>query len=548
MRVFQIVAGLLAALPAGGPGTAPCGSLAELRARFDSAPNAASRAVLVERFASCAAKETTPLLAPGRSPGHLRALFAFRSPAERVFLAGDMNGWSTSAQPFERLAGTDLHVLEIEVADGARLDYKLVVSGTEWTLDPWNPRTMTGGYGPNSELRTPAYVPSVEVETRPETVTGSWTDVTIESRAMGGPRRAFVWSPDPSGAARPLPVLYLLDGTDYRDFARAHVVAGNLLASRAIPPIALVLVPAVDRRSEYERSEVFERFLADELLPQVEARWPVRRNAAGRGVMGASLGGFAALSVTARRPGVFGRCGAQSTGGGADGGFDALLADLARLPAGSVRFHLDAGTFEAAFHGFDLLSLTRRLRGALSRRQQVQYREVPEGHSWGSWRARLPEALTFFWGDEPAPGAQGSRLLEAQPSGAARFAGAPVSLDLKDADLTEVVRGLTAGRGFSVVAPSDFRGTVTASLRDVPWDQALDLVLTGNGWAFRREGNVLRIHGRREAGPLEASACPGALPTEMLSGGRVCPPVRVSSTACRYGSSSSPSSRLPPGR
>lgn len=483
------------------PGGPACGDVARLKAALAAAGDGAARAAVAERFTSCAARATTPLLSPGSSPGRVRALFALRSPAERVFLAGDMNGWSTSAQPLERLAGTDLHVLEIDVVDGARLDYKLVVSGTEWTLDPWNPRTMTGVYGPNSELRTPGYVSPAEVETGPATAKGAFTEVSVESRALGGPRKAVVWSPAPSGAARPLPVLYLLDGTDYRDFAKAHVVAGNLLASRAIPPIALVLVPPVDRRSEYERNEAFERFLVDELVPAVEERWPVRKDAAGRGVMGASLGGLAALSVTARRPGVFGRCGAQSTGGGADGGFDALLGDLARLPAGSARFHLDAGTFESAFHGFDLLSLTRRLRGVLSRGQQVQYREVPEGHSWGSWRARLAEALSFFWGDERRAEARSPRPLEAPPSGAERFPGAPVSLDVKDADLAEVVRSLTAGRGLSVVAPPSFRGTVTASLRDVPWDQALDLVLAGNSWAFRREGNVLRIHRRSEPDP-----------------------------------------------
>lgn len=515
-------AGFLASLlvvssTAGGePRPASCGTLAGLRARLAAAPDAGARAAVAESFASCAARATTPLLSPGSSPGRLRALFVFRSPAERVFLAGDMNGWSRSAQPLDRLAGTDLHLLEIQVPDGARLDYKLVVSGTEWTLDPWNPRTMTGGYGPNSELRTPAYVPPAEVEPGPGTVEGSWDELRLESRATGGQRSAFVWSSAPAGATGPFPVLYLLDGADYRDFAKAHVVAGNLVGAGRLPPVVLVLVPPVDRRAEYDDARpgpggaggdaapgratagispshaAFTRFLADELVPAVEARWPVRKDAAGRGVMGASLGGFAALSVTARRPGVFGRCGAQSTGGGDGGGFEALLADLARLPAGSVRVHLDAGTFEAAFHGFDLLSLSRRLRAELSRRQLVQYREVPEGHSWGSWRARLGEALTFFWGDE-RPAAGDARPLAAPPSGAARFTGEPVSLDVKDADLGDVVRRLTEGRGLSVVAPPAFRGTVTATLRDVPWDQALDLVLAGNGWAFVREGTVVRV-------------------------------------------------------
>jgi len=520
------VAALLAFLlahrgEAAGP---PCGTLAQLRSRLAGAPDDAARTTAEAEFSACAARHGTPLLSDGSAPGRVRALFAFRSPAEKVFLAGDMSGWSTSAQPLERLTGTDLHVLEMDVPDGARLDYKLVVSGTEWTLDPWNPKTMTGGYGPNSELRTPAYVPPAGVEPGPGTVKGAWEELKVESRAMGGARSAFVWSSAPAGATGPYPVLYLLDGTDYRDFAKAHVVVGNLVGAGRLPPVVLVLVPPVDRRAEYDddrsapggrgtdrpqRREAtaiapthaaFTRFLVDELVPAVEARWPVRRDAAGRGVMGASLGGFAALSITARRPGTFGRCGAQSTGGGDGGGFEALLADLGRLPAGSLRVHLDAGTFEALFHGFDLLSLTRHLRAELSRRQVVQYREVPEGHSWGSWRARLADALTFFWGDESRAQPLSARPLAAPPSGAARFAGEPVSLDVKDAELGDVVRRLTEGRGLSVVAPPSFRGTVTASLRDVPWDQALDLVLAGNGWAFLREGTVIRVVRRDDPG------------------------------------------------
>ncbi|MBK9088333.1 MAG: secretin and TonB N-terminal domain-containing protein [Holophagales bacterium] len=84
-------------------------------------------------------------------------------------------------------------------------------------------------------------------------------------------------------------------------------------------------------------------------------------------------------------------------------------------------------------------------------------------------------------------------MLAAPPQGAARFTGSPVRLDVKDADLGEVVRTLTAGRGLSVVSPPGLAGTVTATLRDVPWDQALDLVLAGNGWRFVREGTVIRI-------------------------------------------------------
>ena len=386
------------------PGAPPCGTAAGLMSALADAPDEAARAAAAERFAECAARTTTPLLSPGATPGRLRALFAFRSAAARVFLAGDMNGWSTSASPLRKLAGTDLHLLELDLPDGARLDYKLVVGGTEWTLDPWNPRTMAGGFGPNSELRTPAYVAPREVEPRPGTPRGRYEELSVESRALGGARRALAWVPPGTKTdGPPLPVLILLDGLDYREFAKVHTVVENLLAEGRLRPLLLVLVPPVDRAREYERNPAFESFLAGELLPAVEARWPVRQDPAGRGVMGVSLGGFAALSAVARHPGVFGLCGAQSTGNAVPENLDRLLADLARLPAGAARFHVDVGTFEADLHGADLLAVSRKVRAALEGRQALRFREVPEGHSWGSWRARLAEALEFLYPPGPGP-------------------------------------------------------------------------------------------------------------------------------------------------
>jgi enterochelin esterase family protein len=373
----------------------------------------------------------------------------------------------------------------------------LVAESTAWALDSWHPRTMPESSGSSAEQGTASNVPPANVDPKPGVPGGRYEELTIDSRAMGGLRRALVWVPVALAAEKePLPVLYLLDGLDDREFGHAHTVAEGLIASRTLLPFLLVLVPPVDRSAEYERNEAFERFLVTELVPAVEARWPTRRDPAGRGVMGVSLGAFAALSVVARNPGIFGRCGAQSTVYAVEADFEALLADLARLPAGAARFHVDVGTLESNLHGPDLIAASRRLRSVLARRQAIQYREVPEGHSWGSWSARLAEAWTFFWGDARTPGNEprgATRPLEAPPEGPARFTGSPVSLDVKDADLGEVLRTLTAGRGLSVVAPPGLAGTVTATFRDVPWDQALDLVLAGNGWAFVREGTVIRI-------------------------------------------------------
>ena len=391
-----------------------------------------------------------------------------------------------------------------ELPAGARLDYKLVRGGSEWMLDPWNPRTMMGGFGPNSSVATPGYVAPAEVTPRREVPRGRYDDFTVASAVYGGDRRVLVYVPaglgGTSAGAAPVPALYLLDGIDYREFAKVHTVLDNLLHDRKVPPFLLVLLPPGDRRKEYERSEAFEKFLVGEVVPAVEARHPARRDAAGRGVMGVSLGGFAALNAAVRHPGVFGRCGAQSTGNAEPANLDALLADIARLEPSASRFHLDVGTFEARFQGGDLLSVSRRLRDALrARSAPLQYREVPEGHSWGSWRARLAEAWTFFWGS-PATAGTEPHVLPGPPSGTEKFTGEPVDLDVKDADARDVVARLTSGRDLSVVLPSDFRGTVTASLRGVPWDQALELVLRPLGYATVREGKVLRVVGARTGG------------------------------------------------
>ncbi len=66
-------------------------------------------------------------------------------------------------------------------------------------------------------------------------------------------------------------------------------------------------------------------------------------------------------------------------------------------------------------------------------------------------------------------------------------------IKFKDADLRDVVLYLAEFAGLNVVFDSDVRGVVTCSLQDVPWDQALDLLLKQNKMGRTIEGNVLRI-------------------------------------------------------
>ena len=73
------------------------------------------------------------------------------------------------------------------------------------------------------------------------------------------------------------------------------------------------------------------------------------------------------------------------------------------------------------------------------------------------------------------------------------FIGKPVTLQLRDADISDVFRLVADASGFNIVMSDDVKGKVTLSLTDVPWDQALDVVLQIEHLGAERNNNVLRI-------------------------------------------------------
>lgn len=79
----------------------------------------------------------------------------------------------------------------------------------------------------------------------------------------------------------------------------------------------------------------------------------------------------------------------------------------------------------------------------------------------------------------------------AAPSG--RYTGEPISVNLKDVDLKDFFRLIHEISGLNVVLDPNVKGTLTIVLDEVPWDQALDIVLVNNGLDKQLNGNVLRV-------------------------------------------------------
>ncbi|WNG22580.1 pilus assembly protein PilQ [Cystobacter fuscus] len=100
-----------------------------------------------------------------------------------------------------------------------------------------------------------------------------------------------------------------------------------------------------------------------------------------------------------------------------------------------------------------------------------------------------------------------------------------VSLDVVRAPVEEVLRGLAELGGLNLVLSEEVGGTVTLTLRDVPWTQAFQGVLVSQGLGMERQGNILRVaplrvlqeeaetrarlaQGRRDEGPLRTWLIP----------------------------------------
>ncbi len=73
------------------------------------------------------------------------------------------------------------------------------------------------------------------------------------------------------------------------------------------------------------------------------------------------------------------------------------------------------------------------------------------------------------------------------------YTGRLISLDLQDTDIDNALRIIAEVSNLNIIASDDVVGKVTLRLIDVPWDQALDVILKTNGLDQVTEGNVIRI-------------------------------------------------------
>ena len=146
---------------------------------------------------------------------------------------------------------------------------------------------------------------------------------TVQSRALGEARLINVYLPpqyrgSPGKAAQRMPVLYMPDGGVDEDFPHVVRTVDSLIARRIIRPVIVVGVPNTQRRRDLTSptrvksdsaiaprvggSAAFRRFLAAELMPEVERRYQTTKK---RSIIGESLAGLFIVETFLEEPRLF---------------------------------------------------------------------------------------------------------------------------------------------------------------------------------------------------------------------------------------------------
>lgn len=336
-----------------------------------------------------------------------RATFLFRGDADEVRVRHRVVGLPDPL-PMRRLSDTDLWAATTDLPTGSRVEYQLEIrrgDHYERFNDPLNPRQAQSPFGPSSVCAASGYdVPDwarFDAESRP----GELTEQTIRSKALRRDQDYFLYLPARFARAQRYPLLIVHDGTDYLKFTDMKTVLDNLIHRLDIAPMVVAFVPPRERLREYPNFAPHARFIARELMPDIEGALPIGDGPSARALMGSSFGGVASLSTAVRYPGLFGSLLLQSaslvfTDIGADHGggptFDPVVKFVNKYRAKPTRpvdrIYLSCGIYEPLITPNRSMVSVFREAG-----MTVRYVENRDGHNWENWRDRLQDGLSWLF-------------------------------------------------------------------------------------------------------------------------------------------------------
>jgi len=332
--------------------------------------------------------------------------FLWHGEAEGVSLRHWIFGLE-SATALQRIEGTALWYLILEIPPGSRVEYKFEVwrgGSSTWVEDALNPNRARDPFGFNSVLQAEGYEAPAWCRPDPLARPGTLDALAFDSPTLGR-RTGHLYLPARFRRSRQYPLLVVHDGSDYLNYTGLKAVLDNLIHRLEIPDLVVALTDSPDRLREYASDAGHARYLTEELLPFLAKRFPLQDRPQARCLMGASFGAVAALSTAWRHPDRWGRLLLQSGSFAfTDIGkhnrrgplFDQVVAFVNEFRgeprAVSERVFVSCGVYESLI--YENRSLVPLLAAT---GMDVRFVEARDGHNWENWRDRLREGLSWLF-------------------------------------------------------------------------------------------------------------------------------------------------------
>lgn len=345
---------------------------------------------------------TSPILSPEVLPDH-RVTFRVSAPkASEVGLFGDWMAPNT-LQPMTR---DDHGVWSITVGPlppGLTI-YTFTVDGVT-TPDPVNPRIKLRARTSASMVDVPGNPPELwQARDVPHgAVEINWARSTV----TGDTRAYYVYTPPGynPGRSRRYPVLCLLHGSNdtaagWTDVGKANFILDNLLAEKRAVPMIIVMpwghaVPFDGPQTN--NAALVERYLLEEVLPQVERKYRTATGRENRAIVGLSMGGGQALQIGLGHLDRFSAVGAFSSAVPGDfaNRFKVLLDDPKHTNAKLKLLWIGCGRGDGAFDRNQQLS-------ELLASHQIRHTFHPSDgvHNFAIWRSFLAEVAPMLFQKE----------------------------------------------------------------------------------------------------------------------------------------------------
>lgn len=332
--------------------------------------------------------------------------FIYQGKVNSVEWMGDFNAWGYDKAVNSKgvnIPNSDLWIWKTSFPKDARLDYKLLIDGSQWMIDPLNTNQQWSGVGggsPNSELRMPEWKTDSIVMPMPQAPRGTIeNDVLLNSAILNYQITYSVYTPPGYDVSQRYPIVYVLDGYEYMHERMGNMPAilNNLIYLKKIKPVVAVFIDQREpvnrsnnrRMKELAMNEKYLNFVTEELIPAVEKRYAILTDKDNRAILGNSMGGLTAAYFAFSRPDVFALAGIQSPAFWFRSSIFSMCDNPENPP---IKIFMTTGVINDAAEG------TRKMKGILEKNTcTYQYQEVNQGHSWGNWRNLIDDILIYFF-------------------------------------------------------------------------------------------------------------------------------------------------------